>query len=50
VEFIGSNHPYYDAEVIALEMTFLKALGLTRPRLEINSVVVPSVPGIMIRL
>ncbi|MCB5268268.1 MAG: histidine--tRNA ligase [Candidatus Cloacimonetes bacterium] len=38
VEFIGSNHPYYDAEVIALEMTFLKALGLTRPRLEINSV------------
>lgn len=38
IEFIGSNHPYYDAEVIALEMTFLKALGLKNVRLEINSV------------
>ena len=38
VEFIGSNHPYYDAEVIALEMTFLKTLGIKNARLEINSV------------
>lgn len=38
IEFIGSNHPYYDAEVIALEMAFLSALGLQGPRLEINSV------------
>lgn len=38
VEFIGSNHPYYDAEVIALEMLWLKNLGLQNLRLEINSV------------
>ena len=38
VEFIGSNHPYYDAEVIALEMSFLSRLGLKKARLEINSV------------
>jgi len=38
VEFIGSNHPYYDAEVIALEMLWLKDLGLKNLRLEINSV------------
>ncbi len=38
IEFIGSNHPFYDAEVIAIEMSFLKALGLKNARLEINSV------------
>jgi histidyl-tRNA synthetase len=38
IEFIGSNHPYYDAEVIAIEMTFLKTLGIKNVRLEINSV------------
>lgn len=38
IEFIGSNHPYYDAEVIALEYSFLKELGLKDFRLEINSV------------
>lgn len=38
IEFIGSDHPYYDAEVIALEMEFLKALGLQKFHLEINSV------------
>ncbi|HNQ42967.1 MAG TPA: histidine--tRNA ligase [Candidatus Cloacimonadota bacterium] len=38
IEFIGSDNPYYDAEVIALEMTFLAALGLQNLRLEINSV------------
>ena len=38
IEFIGSNNPYYDAEVIALEQMFLKELGLKDFRLEINSV------------
>lgn len=38
VEFIGSNHPFFDAEVIALEMDFLAELGLKKARLEINSV------------
>ncbi len=38
IEFIGSNHPYYDAEVISIEMAYLKALGLQNVRLEINSV------------
>lgn len=38
VEFIGSNHPFYDAEVIALQMDFLSELGLKKARLEINSV------------
>lgn len=37
VEFLGSNHPYYDAEVIALEMMFLAELGLKNVSLEINS-------------
>ena len=37
VEFLGSNHPYYDAEVIALEMQFLAELGLKNVSLEINS-------------
>ncbi|MBP7310413.1 MAG: histidine--tRNA ligase [Candidatus Cloacimonetes bacterium] len=38
IEFIGSNHPYYDAEVIALEVLWLQELGLKNLRLEINSV------------
>ncbi len=38
IEFIGSNHPYFDAEVIALEVRFLKELGLKNVRLELNSV------------
>nr|MDK2850477.1 histidyl-tRNA synthetase [Candidatus Cloacimonadota bacterium] len=38
IELIGSNHPFFDAEVISLEMQFLKALGLKKIRLEINSV------------
>ncbi|MBN2829609.1 MAG: histidine--tRNA ligase [Candidatus Cloacimonetes bacterium] len=37
VEAIGSNHPYIDAEVIALQYTFLKKLGLKNIQLEINS-------------
>ncbi len=38
IEFIGSNNPYYDAEVIAIEMLWLIELGLNNVRLEINSV------------
>ncbi|MDP8232145.1 MAG: histidine--tRNA ligase, partial [Candidatus Zophobacter franzmannii] len=37
VEAIGSHHPYTDAEVIALQFTFLKRLGLKGIVLEINS-------------
>ncbi len=37
VEAIGSNHPYVDAEVIALQYAFLKRLGLKGIVLEINS-------------
>jgi histidyl-tRNA synthetase len=38
VEAIGSEHPYVDAEVIALQYNFLSELGLTRFELEVNSV------------
>ncbi len=38
VESIGSDHPYYDAELIALLMDYLASLGLKNARLEINSV------------
>ena len=38
IELIGSNHPYYDAEVIALQWDFLNRLGLKDIRVEINSV------------
>jgi histidyl-tRNA synthetase len=38
IEFIGSNHPYFDAEVIAIQMSYLAQLGLQNVRLEINSV------------
>ncbi len=42
VECIGSHHPFYDAEVIALETAFLDRLGLTGVELELNSVGCPS--------
>ncbi|MDZ4121831.1 MAG: histidine--tRNA ligase [Candidatus Cloacimonadaceae bacterium] len=38
IELIGSNHPYFDAEVIALEWEFLRRLGLKDIDLQINSV------------
>ena len=38
VEFIGSNHPYYDAEVISILWLYLSGMGLTNLRLELNSV------------
>ena len=41
IEMIGSNHPYFDAEVIALQWDFLCRLGLKSIRLEINSVGCP---------
>jgi len=41
IEAIGSNNPYYDAEVIALEMLWLNSLGLQNIRLELNSVGCP---------
>ncbi len=41
VEAIGSEHPYVDAEVIALQYTFLKELGLTKFEVEVNSVGCP---------
>jgi histidyl-tRNA synthetase len=42
IEFIGSDNPYYDAEVIAIEMLWLQELGLKNLRLEINSVGCPT--------
>ncbi|MDY0112550.1 MAG: histidine--tRNA ligase [Candidatus Syntrophosphaera sp.] len=42
VEFIGSNHPYYDAEVIAILWNYLTGLGLKKLRLELNSVGCPN--------
>jgi len=41
VELLGSHHPYYDAEIIALMHTYLQRLGLQQVRLEINSVGCP---------
>lgn len=41
IEFIGSNNPYFDAEVIAILWSFLTRLGLKSLRLEINSVGCP---------
>lgn len=38
VEFIGSNNPFYDAEVISLLWFYLIRLGLKNLRLELNSV------------
>ena len=42
IEFIGSNNPYYDAEVIAIAFLWLNKLGLINLRLEINSVGCPA--------
>lgn len=41
-ECIGSHHPFYDAEIIALQSTFLRKLGLKHISLEINSVGCPT--------
>ena len=41
VEAIGSNHPYIDAEVIALAYSFLNQLGLSNFNLEINNIGCP---------
>lgn len=41
LECIGSNHPYYDAEVIHVFYTFLKDLGLKNFTVEINSIGCP---------
>ncbi|OQB08028.1 histidine--tRNA ligase [Candidatus Syntrophosphaera thermopropionivorans] len=38
VEFIGSNNPYYDAEIIAILWNYLTGLGLKKLHLELNSV------------
>lgn len=38
IEFIGSDHPYYDAEVIAIAWFYLASLGIRNLRLELNSV------------
>nr|HPM02621.1 histidine--tRNA ligase [Candidatus Cloacimonadota bacterium] len=38
VECIGSNHPYYDAEVIQVFYVFLKEIGLSNFSVEINSI------------
>lgn len=42
IEFFGSNHPFYDAEVISLLWYYLTGLGLKNIRLEINSVGCPN--------
>jgi histidyl-tRNA synthetase len=42
IEFIGSNNPYYDAEVIAILWNYLSILGLKNKHLELNSVGCPN--------
>lgn len=42
IECIGSNHPYYDAEVISIFYNFLKAIGLKKYQVEINSIGCPN--------
>ena len=42
IEFFGSQHPFYDAEVIALLWSYLKGLGLHKIQLRINSVGCPN--------
>ncbi len=37
-EIIGSNHPYYDAESIALSVSFFESVGINNPTVKINSV------------
>ncbi|MDZ4181424.1 MAG: histidine--tRNA ligase [Candidatus Cloacimonadaceae bacterium] len=46
IEFIGSNNPYYDAEVIGILWSYLKKLGLSKVRLELNSVGCANCTGI----
>ncbi len=41
MELIGSHHPYYDAEIIAMQQQFLSKLGLRNIELELNSVGCP---------
>jgi histidyl-tRNA synthetase len=41
MECIGSHNPFYDAEIIAMQTTFLSKLGLKGIQLEINSVGCP---------
>ncbi len=41
IEFIGSDHPYWDAEVISFLWVFFQSLGLKELRLELNSVGCP---------
>ncbi len=38
IEFIGSDNPFYDAEVISILWLYLSGLGLAKLRLELNSV------------
>lgn len=42
LEFFGSHHPFYDAEVIAFLWNYLTSLGLKKIHLEINSVGCPN--------
>ncbi|MGC9361649.1 MAG: histidine--tRNA ligase [Candidatus Syntrophosphaera sp.] len=42
VEFIGSDNPYFDAEVISILWNYLWKLGIRRMRLELNSVGCPA--------
>lgn len=41
LECIGTNHPFYDAETIAVFYTYLKTLGLKNFIVEINSIGCP---------
>ena len=41
LECLGTSHPYYDAEVIAVYFTYLKTLGLKNYEVEINSIGCP---------
>ena len=41
IEFIGSDYPYWDAEVISFLWVFFQSLGLKKLRLELNSVGCP---------
>lgn len=46
LEFIGSNNPYWDAELISFLWLFIKGLGLNKMHLEINSVGCPNCSSI----
>ena len=41
LECLGTNHPYYDAETIAVFYTYLKALGLKNYDVEVNTIGCP---------